>query len=51
MGKTAILTFYPADWSGDQVTPYNEILTEFHKHDAELSGISVDGVVPCGLCP
>jgi peroxiredoxin len=46
-GKPVILTFYPADWSpvcGDQVTLYNEILPEFHKHGAELLGISVDGV-------
>ena len=46
-GKPVILAFYPADWSpvcGDQMTLYNEILPEFHKHDAELLGISVDGV-------
>src|ERR1700704_4906167 len=46
-GKPVILAFYPADWSpvcGDQVTLYNEILPEFHKHGAELLGISVDGV-------
>jgi peroxiredoxin len=46
-GKPVILTFYPADWSpvgGDQVALYNELLPEFHKHDAELLGISVDGV-------
>jgi peroxiredoxin len=46
-GKPVILAFYPADWSpvcGDQVTLYNELLPEFHKYDAELLGISVDGV-------
>src|ERR1700704_3662369 len=46
-GRPVILAFYPADWSpvcGDQMTLYNEILPEFHKHDAELLGISVDGV-------
>jgi peroxiredoxin len=46
-GKPVILAFYPADWSpvcGDQVTLYNELLPEFHRHDAELLGISVDGV-------
>jgi peroxiredoxin/protein-disulfide isomerase len=46
-GKPVILAFYPADWSpvcGDQMTLYNEILPEFRKHDAELMGISVDGV-------
>jgi peroxiredoxin len=46
-GRRVILAFYPADWSpvcGDQMTLYNEILPEFHKHDAELVGLSVDGV-------
>jgi peroxiredoxin len=46
-GKPVILAYYPADWSpvcGDQMSLYNEILPEFHKHGAELLGISVDGV-------
>jgi peroxiredoxin len=46
-GRPVIIAFYPADWSpvcGDQMTLYNEILPEFHKHGAELLGISVDGV-------
>ena len=46
-GKAVILAFYPADWSpvcGDQMAVYNEILPEFQKYDAELMGISVDGV-------
>src|SRR6202166_3067508 len=46
-GKPVILAFYPADWSpvcGDQMSLYNEILPKFRKHDAELLGISVDGV-------
>ena len=41
-----ILAFYPADWSpvcGDQMALYNEILGEFHRFNAELLGISVDG--------
>jgi peroxiredoxin len=45
-GRPVILAFYPADWSpvcGDQMALYNEILPEFHKHGAELLGISVDG--------
>src|SRR6201985_73759 len=45
-GKNVIIVFYPADWSpvcGDQVALYNELLPEFHKHDAEILGISVDG--------
>jgi peroxiredoxin len=47
LGKPVILAFYPADWSpvcGDQMTVYNQILPEFRKFDAELLGISVDGV-------
>jgi len=46
-GRPVILAFYPADWSpvcGDQLALYNEILDEFHRHDAQLLGISVDGV-------
>jgi len=46
-GNPVILAFYPADWSpvcGDQMSLYNEILSEFKKHNAELLGISVDGV-------
>jgi peroxiredoxin len=46
-GKPVILVFYPADWSpvcGDELALFNEILPEFQRHDAELLGISVDGV-------
>jgi peroxiredoxin len=46
-GMAVILAFYPAAWSpvcGDQLALYNEVLPEFRKHDAELLGISVDGV-------
>jgi peroxiredoxin len=46
-GRPVIMAFYPADWSpvcGDQMALYNEILSEFHKYNAELLGISVDGV-------
>src|SRR5690349_24064612 len=46
-GQPVILAFYPADWSpvcGDQMSLYNEILPEFQKFNAELIGISVDGV-------
>jgi peroxiredoxin len=45
-GKIVILAFYPADWSpvcGDQMALYNETLRFFHKYNAELVGISVDG--------
>jgi peroxiredoxin len=46
-GRPVVLAFYPADWSpvcGDQMALYNEILSEFHKANAEILGISVDGV-------
>jgi peroxiredoxin len=46
-GKRLVLVFYPADWSpvcGDEVTLFNEALSEFHKLHAEVVGISVDGV-------
>src|SRR4026209_2239487 len=46
-GKRVILAFYPADWSpvcGDQMALYNEVLPEFKRFDAELLGVSVDGV-------
>jgi len=46
-GRPVILAFYPADWSPvctDQLALYQEILPEFERFDAELLGISVDGV-------
>jgi len=46
-GHPVILAFYPADWSpvcGDQMALYNEILEEFRRYDAQLLGLSVDGV-------
>jgi len=45
-GAPVVLAFYPADWSpvcGDQMALYNEILSEFHRLDAQIVGISVDG--------
>jgi peroxiredoxin len=45
-GHPVILVFYPADFSpvcGDQMALYNELLSEFRRHQAELLGISVDG--------
>jgi peroxiredoxin len=41
------VAFYSADRNpvcGDQVMLCNEVLSEFHKHKAELLGVSVDGV-------
>jgi len=46
-GNPVILAFYPADWSpvcGDQMGLYNEIHSEFQKYEAQILGISVDGV-------
>jgi len=46
-GQPVVLAFYPADWSpvcGDQLGVYNQILDEFRRYDAQLIGISVDGV-------
>ena len=46
-GRPVVLVFYPEDWSpvcSDQLALYQELLPEFHKFDAELIGISVDGV-------
>ena len=46
-GKPVIMAFYPADWSpvcGDQMALYNQVLPEFRRNEAELLGISVDGV-------
>jgi peroxiredoxin len=46
-GQPVVLAFYPADWSpvcGDQMGLYNEIMAEFRKFNAEVLGISVDGV-------
>lgn len=45
-GRPVVLAFYPADWSpvcSDQLVVYQEILSEFGKHNAQLLGISVDG--------
>lgn len=47
LGQPVILAFYPADLSpvcGDQMALYNEILSEFGRYNAQLLGISVDGV-------
>jgi peroxiredoxin len=46
-GQAVVLAFYPADWSpvcGDQMALYNEMLGEFQQLNAQLIGISVDGV-------
>jgi peroxiredoxin len=46
-GRPVVLVFYPADWSpvcGDELALFNELLPEFQRYEAELLGISVDGV-------
>ena len=46
-GHPVILIFYPADWSpvcGDELALFNELLPEFQRHEAQLVGISVDGI-------
>jgi len=42
-----VLAFYPADWSpvcSDQMGLYAQVMPEFKKFDAEILGISVDGI-------
>jgi peroxiredoxin len=42
-----VLAFYPADWSpvcSDEMSLYAQVMPEFKKFNAELLGISVDGV-------
>lgn len=46
-GKNVVLVFYPTDWSpvcGDQLALYNEVLPMIKKHNAEVVGVSVDGI-------
>jgi len=46
-GRPVILVFYPADWSpvcGDELALFNECLPQFQRYDAQVVGISVDGV-------
>jgi peroxiredoxin len=46
-GKPVVLVFYPADWSavcGDELNVFNEAESLLAAADAEVLGISVDGV-------
>jgi thiol-disulfide isomerase/thioredoxin len=46
-GRPVILAFYPEDWSpvcSDQMALYQEVMPKFRRYDAELLGISVDGI-------
>jgi peroxiredoxin len=47
LGRPVVLTFYPADWSpvcSDEMGLFAQVMPEFKKFDAEVLGISVDGV-------
>jgi peroxiredoxin len=47
VGRPVVLAFYPADWSpvcSDQMGLYAQVMPEFKKFDAEVLGISVDGI-------
>src|SRR5580692_2618215 len=46
-GRPVVLAFYPSDWSqvcSDQMGLYAQVMPEFKKFDAEVLGISVDGI-------
>lgn len=46
-GRPVVLVFYPADWSPvctDELAVFNQLLPEFHRFNAEVLGISVDGI-------
>jgi peroxiredoxin len=46
-GQPVVLAFYPADWSpvcSDQMGLYAQVMPEFKKFNAEVMGISVDGI-------
>ena len=47
LGRPVVLAFYPADWSpvcSDQMGLYAQVMPEFKKFEAEILGISVDGI-------
>jgi peroxiredoxin len=46
-GRPVVLVFYPADWSPvctDELAVFNQLLPEFERFNAEIFGISVDGI-------
>jgi peroxiredoxin len=46
-GRPVVIAFYPADWSPvctDQMGLYAQVMPEFKKFNAEVLGISVDGI-------
>jgi peroxiredoxin len=47
LGRPVVIAFYPADWSpvcSDQMGLYAQVMPEFKKFNAEVLGISVDGI-------
>jgi peroxiredoxin len=47
LGRPVVLAFYPADWSpvcSDEMGLYAQVMPEFKKFNAEVLGISVDGI-------
>ena len=47
LGRPVVLAFYPADWSPvctDQLGLYAQVMSEFKKFNAEVLGVSVDGI-------
>lgn len=47
LGSPVVLAFYPADWSPvctDQMGLYAQVMPTFKKYNAEVLGISVDGI-------
>jgi peroxiredoxin len=46
-GRPVVLIFYPADWSpvcSDELAVFNQLLPEFERYNAEVMGVSVDGI-------
>jgi peroxiredoxin len=46
-GRPVVIAFYPADWSpvcSDEMGLYAQVMPEFKNFDAQVLGISVDGV-------
>jgi len=47
LGRPVVLAFYPADWSpvcADEMGLYAQLMPEFKKFNAQMIGISVDGI-------
>jgi peroxiredoxin len=47
LGRPVVIAFYPEDWSpvcSDQMGLYAQVMPEFKKFNAEVLGISVDGI-------